>query len=111
MAFAKGDFVRFTDEAIKKYTSKKFQKGHANFCKDFYKVLPINQFKIMEIRDSLAVSDKIFIGGLFSWYISSEDLELIPEVEVKDPNFFYISGDVNAYLAHIEDFKRGLWKN
>ena len=42
MAFAKGDFVRFTDEAIKKYTSKEFQKGHVDFCKDFYKVLPIN---------------------------------------------------------------------
>ena len=30
MTFAKGDFVRFTDKAIKKYTSKKFRKGHLN---------------------------------------------------------------------------------
>lgn len=28
MTFAKGDFIRFTDKAIKKYTSKKFRKGH-----------------------------------------------------------------------------------
>lgn len=111
MVFAKGDFVRFTDEAIKKYTSKKFQKSHPDFCKDFYKVLPINRFKIMEIRDCLTVSNNVYIGGLFSWHISSEDLELIPEAEVKDPKFFYISGDVDAYLAHIEDFKSELWKN
>ena len=26
MTFAKGDFVRFTDKAIKKYTSKKISK-------------------------------------------------------------------------------------
>ena len=65
----------------------------------------------MEIRDFLTVSDNIYIGGLFSWHISSEDLELIPEAEVKDPKFFYISGDVDAYLAHQEEFKRKLWKN
>lgn len=105
MTFAKGDFVRFTDKAIKKYTSKKFRKGHIKFCKDFDKVSPINRFKIMEIRDYLTSSDNIFIGGLFPWYISSEDLELIPEAEIKDPNFFYISGDVDAYL---ESLKREL---
>ena len=27
MTFAKGNFVRFTDKAIKKYTSKKFRKN------------------------------------------------------------------------------------
>ena len=36
----------------------------------------------MEIRDYLTSSDNIFIGGLFPWYISPEDLELIPEAEV-----------------------------
>ena len=105
MTFAKGDFVRFTDKAIKKYTSKKFRKSHIKFCEDFDKVLPINRFKIMEIRDYLISSDNIYIGGLFPWYISPEDLELIPEAEIKDPNFFYISGDVDAYL---ESLKREL---
>lgn len=107
MTFAKGDFVRFTDKAIKKYTSKKFWKGHIKFCEDFDKVSPINRFKIMEIRDYLTFSDNIFIGGLFQWYISPEDLELIPEAEIKDLNFFYISGDVDTYL---ESLKRELWQ-
>lgn len=105
MTFAKGDFVRFTDKAIKKYTSKKFRKSHIKFCEDLNKVLSINRFKIMEIRDYLISSDNIFIGGLFPWYISPEDLELIPEAEIKDPNFFYINGDVDAYL---ESLKREL---
>lgn len=105
MTFAKGNFVRFTNKAIKKYTSKKFRKGHIKFCEDLNKVLPINRFKIMEIRDYLTSSDNIFIGGLFPWYISPEDLELIPEAEIKDPNFFYINGDVDAYL---ESLKREL---
>ena len=36
---------------------------------------------------------------------SPEDLELIPETEIKDPNFFYINGDVDTYL---ESLKREL---
>lgn len=66
MTFAKGDFVRFTDKAIKKYTSKKFRKGHIKFCEDFDKVSPINRFKIMEIRDYLTSSDNIFYWWTFS---------------------------------------------
>ena len=52
MAFAKGDFVRFTDKAIKEYTSRNFRKGRIKFCEGFNKVLPINRFKIMKIGDS-----------------------------------------------------------
>lgn len=65
-------------------------------------ILPKNFEKI---RDYLTSSDNIFIGGLFPWYISPEVLELIPEAEIKDPNFFYINGDVDAYL---ESLKREL---
>lgn len=90
---------------LKNILQKKFRKGHIKFCEDFDKVSSINRFKITEIRDYLTSSDNIFIGGLFPWYISPEDLELIPGAEIKDPNFFYINGDVDAYL---ESLKREL---
>ena len=41
-----GDVVRFTDEACKKFKSRKWQKEHKAFWNDLEKVLPINKFEV-----------------------------------------------------------------
>lgn len=105
-----GDVVRFTDEACKKFKSRKWQKEHKAFWNDLEKVLPINKFEVQGFTDYdiLNYEKSVHLAGIYRWWIKEEEIELVPEEELKLENCVWLRGNYQQYKENIESFKKAL---
>lgn len=105
-----GDVVRFTDEACKKFNSRKWQKEHERFWNDLEKVLPINKFEVQGFTDYgiLNYEKSVHLAGIYRWWINEEEIELVSEEELKLENCVWLRGNYQQYKENMESFKKAL---